>query len=147
MDDLLLQIKLPATLENMGSFIEPVTGCAEAQGLTPEKLIHLELALEEVLVNIVNYAYPKAPGDAQVTCHLDGGKAFVIEIEDGGIPFNILSLKPPDVGADISERKIGGLGVFLTRKLMDDVKYRRKYGKNILTLKIGNQVGSPLLPK
>ncbi len=131
---LLLQIKLPATLENLAAFIEPVKSCAEKQGFSQKKILQIELATEEILVNIVNYAYQDHPGYVQIRCSVDDDKRFGIEFEDTGIPFDVLSLDTPDVTAGISERQFGGLGVFFVRKLMDDVRYYRKGDKNILKI-------------
>lgn len=133
---LLSQIKLPATLENLPAFIEPIKRCAEEQGFSQKKILQTELAAEEILVNIVNYAYQDYLGYVQVRCSVDDDKRFWIEFEDTGIPFDVLSLDTPDVDAGISERQIGGLGVFLVRELMDDVRYTREGDKNILKISI-----------
>ena len=87
--------------------------------------------MEEALVNIFNYAYHDNIGDVEVACSTDND-LFIVDIIDSGIPFNLLSYKDPDLISDISERKIGGLGVFLMKKLMDDVQYRRENDKNLL---------------
>jgi len=65
---------------------------------------------------------------------LDDNKRFIIELVDTGIPLNILSVAAPDITVDISERLIGGLGVFLIKKFMDAVQYRHEGNKNILSL-------------
>ena len=127
-------IKLPAKLENLERFIEFISDCANKQGLDQKRIIEIEISTEEALVNIFNYAYQGMDGDVSVVCKSDDNDKFVIEIEDSGIPFNLLSLKEPDTGLDISERKIGGLGIFLMRKLMDDIQYRREEDRNVLTL-------------
>ena len=132
--DLLLQIKRPADLENLTQFIESVSACARAQGFGQKRLSQIEVSLEEALVNIVHYSYPDKRGDAEVVCRLDDKNRLVIEIMDRGVPFNILSLDEPDLISGISERKVGGYGVFIIRKLMDKVKYRYEDNKNILTL-------------
>jgi len=132
--DLLLQIKLPAVLENLTQFIESVSDCARAQGFGQKRLSQIEVAMDEALVNIVHYSYPDKSGDAEVVCSIDDKNRFIIEIMDWGLPFNVLSLDEPDLISDISERKVGGVGVFIIRKLMDDVKYRYEDNKNILVL-------------
>lgn len=130
----LLQIKLPAVIENLAQFIESVSDCARAQGFGQKRLSQIEVAMDEVLVNIVHYSYPDKNGDTEVVCSIDDKNRFVIEIMDWGVPFNVLSLDEPDLTSDISERKVGGLGVFIIRKLMEDVKYRYEDNKNILML-------------
>jgi anti-sigma regulatory factor (Ser/Thr protein kinase) len=130
----LSQIKLPANLENLPKLIESVSKCAKKQGITPGKVTEIEIALEEALVNIINYAYQNNIGDIKVTCFLDDDNRFTIAIEDTGAHFDVLSVDQPNLSSKISERKIGGLGIFFIRKLMDGVLYQRKGNKNILTL-------------
>jgi len=130
---LLLNIKLPAKLENLGRWMNGVSECARVQGFDEKKIGKIELALEEALVNICKYSYPDEPGDAEVNCKQDNGR-FIIEIIDSGIPFDMSSLPAPDVTSNIEERKIGGLGIFLIKKMVDEVKYRRERNFNILKL-------------
>ena len=137
--DLLLQLKLSAILKNLTQFMESVSNCAREQGFDPKKVTQIELVLEEALVNVINYAYPDKDGDVQVICSLDEENRFVIEITDWGEPFNVLSLDEPDITSDVSDRKVGGLGVFMIRSLMDDVKYRFEEDKNILILFVNKQ--------
>ena len=131
----LLSMKFPAKLENLGRFMESVSECARAQGFDQKKISEIELATEEVLVNICNYSYPEKPGDVEINCKMENGR-FIIEIIDSGIPFDITSSVDPDIISDIAKRKIGGLGVFLIKKLMDEVRYRREGGLNILNLMV-----------
>jgi len=130
---LLLNIKLPAKLENLGRWMNGVSECARVQGFDEKKIGKIELALEEALVNICKYSYPDEPGDAEVSCKQDNGR-FIIEIVDSGIPFDMTSLPAPDVTSSIEERKIGGLGIFLIKKMVNDVSYRREGNFNILKL-------------
>jgi len=127
-------IQLPAKIENMELLVQFISDIARKLGFSGKRIKEIELATEEALVNIINYAYPDYSGDIKVICSLDPSKAFVIKIEDTGIAFDISSLKDPDISAGISDREVGGLGVFLIRKLMDKVKYHRKNKKNILEL-------------
>ena len=96
--------------------------------MTPERPGELQVALEEAFVNICRYAYAEGPGDVEVSFFSEGGNT-VIEIIDSGMPFDITAQELPDITADIRERKIGGLGCLLIRKLMDGVIYRREDGK------------------
>jgi len=127
-------IQLPAKIENMEPLVQFISDIARKLGFSGKRVKEIELATEEAIVNIINYAYPNHSGDIKVTCTQDSSKAFVIKIEDTGIAFDISSLKDPDISADISDREVGGLGVFLIRKLMDKVKCHRKNKKNILEL-------------
>ena len=128
-------IRLPARIEDLERFMQFVSTCATGQGFTQERMKEIELALEEALVNIFNYAYPDQPtGEVEVRCKMDDNTSFIIEILDTGIPFDIQSISEPDLDASISERKIGGLGIFLIREMVDKVHYRRDGDSNILTL-------------
>jgi serine/threonine-protein kinase RsbW len=127
-------ITLPAQLSYLQTFIDFITSCSRDQGFNQKKIHEIELAAEEALVNIFNYAYEGNNGDVEIICRIDDDERFILEIIDTGIPFNVLSVKDPDISADISERRIGGLGVFLMKKIMDAVHYRREGNKNILTL-------------
>jgi len=86
------------------------------------------------LVNVINYAYPDKYGNIEITYEVKEDKRFVVEIVDWGIPFDPLSLPKPDVEAPMEKRKVGGLGVYLIRTIMDEVNYRRDQNRNILTL-------------
>jgi len=129
----LMTVALPAKLENLEGWVKSVSDCAASQGFDPKRIREIELAAEEALVNICNYAYPEKPGDAEVICRIDGNR-FIVEIIDSGIPFDMTSLPDPDVTADADQRKIGGLGAFLVKKMVDEVRYRRENNRNILTL-------------
>ena len=80
-------------------------------------------------------------GDVEVICKLDPQDRLIIEILDSGVPFDMLSLGEVDTTADISERKVGGLGIFLIRKLMDDVQYQHEGPKNVLSLIVNKSKG------
>ncbi len=129
----LMTIALPAKLENLEGWVKSVSDCAEFQGFDRKRIREIEVAAEEALVNICNYAYPEKKGDVEVICEIDGNR-FIIEIIDSGIPFDITSLPDPDITADADKRKIGGLGAFLIKKMVDEVRYRREKDQNILNL-------------
>jgi anti-sigma regulatory factor (Ser/Thr protein kinase) len=132
--DVLATITLPAQLSSLQAFLDFVRTCSREQGFKQKKIHAIELATEEALVNIFSYAYEEKNGDVEIICKIDDGDTFMLEIIDTGIPFDILSVKDPDIAADISERQIGGHGIFLMKKLMDSVHYRREGNKNILAL-------------
>jgi serine/threonine-protein kinase RsbW len=134
----LLSQKMQAKLENLERLVLSVSDCARAQGFDQKRLNEIELSTEEALVNIFNYAYPQGPGDVEITCKLDDSH-FIIEIIDSGVPFDVSKLPDPDISLDIDERKIGGLGIFLMRKLMDEVRTTREGGRNILSLVVRKQ--------
>jgi anti-sigma regulatory factor (Ser/Thr protein kinase) len=129
-----LTLTLPAELSHLPAFIAAVTEAAESSHVPQKTLFEIELALEEALVNVMNYAYAGAKGDIQVVCRAEGGTAFVVEITDSGKDFDMTSLPEPDITAGVEERKIGGLGIYFIKKLADRVTYRREDGKNILAI-------------
>lgn len=128
-------IKLPAMIEHLEKLLGFVSEHVKEQGFTSDMLKKIELASEEALVNVFNYAYPdKHDGEVEVSCGLDDNNRFVIEIMDSGTPFNPLSLSEPNLTEDVSERPIGGLGIHLIKKMMDEIEYRREGNNNILSL-------------
>lgn len=102
-----------------------------AKGLPPKRMAHLELAIEEIIVNICTYAYETPPGAFTVRV-TDDAAGLTVEFEDKGIPFNPLSLEEPDVNRPLQERGKGGLGILLVRRIMDEVYYKRDNGLNRL---------------
>ena len=129
----LIRLRLSAKLENLGRFIGSLGDCAKAQGFEQQEISKMELATEEALVNIFRYAYPEAPGDVEMICMWEGDR-FAIEIIDSGIPFDATAMPAPEVTEGGHEREPGGLGIFLMKKMMDEVQYRREEDRNILTL-------------
>jgi anti-sigma regulatory factor (Ser/Thr protein kinase) len=113
--------------------IMSVSGWARDKGFPRERISEIELAAEEALVNIVNYSYPGKPGGVEIMGKLDGN-FFIIEIIDSGIPFDITSVPDPDISANADDRKVGGLGVFLMKRMVDELRYRRENDRNILEL-------------
>jgi len=122
-----------AKVANLTGLSEFVEECADRSALAVKKKFGLLVALEEAFVNICSYAYPDGEGQVEVACGADNA-CFVLEIADNGTPFDVLSLPAPDTTLDVTEREIGGLGVYFIRRLTDDVSYRRENGQNILRL-------------
>lgn len=93
----------------------------------------LRLACEEIVMNVTNYAYPQEE-DGWLDVHIDKSDRITIRFEDGGVPFNPLEQKKPDTAMSWKQRRIGGLGIFILRRKMDDVRYVYENGRNILTI-------------
>jgi anti-sigma regulatory factor (Ser/Thr protein kinase) len=102
----------------------------------PEKAVYdMKLSCEEVLLNIVSYAYPDGDGQLDISWEDDTERRLLnVTFEDSGIPFNPLQKEEPDLTIPMREKKIGGLGIMLVRKLMDEVQYAYIDGKNRLTI-------------
>jgi serine/threonine-protein kinase RsbW len=129
-------IRVPAGMDSLHTLLAFVGSCLESQGIGQERLREIELAMEEILVNIFNYAYPERQGDVEIACMFDDGGGLQVEVSDQGIPYNSLSRGNPDLQAGIEERGIGGLGVFFVKQLVPAIRYRWEDGRNILTLPI-----------
>ena len=107
--------------------------CVRTTGIPEVRHINIELVMEEILANIATYAYESDDGDVEVTCW-DGGDEFVVRIVDSAKFFNPLEYAELDLTADPGKRVVGGLGVFLARRLSDGMAYRRDGEKNVLEL-------------
>lgn len=127
------KITSPARMDHLERLIQFVAGHAETAGFAIHRIKEIELAAEEVLVNIFNYAYPGMEGDVSMMCRTKDGR-LILEFSDTGVPFNILNVPDPDVTADISDRNVGGLGVFFVKKMADEAWYRREGDRNVLML-------------
>ncbi len=101
--------------------------------LTDEDYYIIELSLLEICINIIRYAYPDKEGDIHLKTWEDEARVY-LEIRDNGIPFDPRQTKKPDITEIMKTGQKGGLGVFLTRKLMDGFDYQRKGDQNILTI-------------
>ncbi len=116
---------------------------ARIRGFSEKRIHQIELALEEALVNVFRYAYPESCGEVEVVCREKGGR-LVIDIIDSGVPFDPGDVPDPDTkNCSIREKKLGGLGCFLIRKMADEVRYRREAGHNVLTLVLGRSCHDP----
>ena len=120
-----------AEVSRLATFIEEV---GEAFALTPDVVLNLNLVIEEAVVNIINYAYPKEQHESiYLSAHLHEG-SIVLVLTDTGKEFDPTLAPEADITLSADEREIGGLGIFLIRQIMNEVRYERIDGKNILTL-------------
>ena len=95
----------------------------------------LRLSIEEAVENVVRYAYNGGIGWLEAGTSLDQDKLLLtIELRDAGVPFNPLEMDDPDITLSAEDREIGGLGIFLCKKMMDNLSYRYEDGNNILTM-------------
>jgi anti-sigma regulatory factor (Ser/Thr protein kinase) len=127
-------VTLHNRLSELERLSEAVTSFGEGHHLPEKTLYALNLALDEIVTNIISYGYDDQ-ADHQINLRLSVGDGEVTaEVEDDGKPFNPLEAPEPDVTKPIEERQVGGLGIHLTRKLMDRLEYERRQGKNRLLL-------------
>ncbi len=121
-------------LSEMPNLVMNVREFAERNNLGDEIIHDVNLALEERVVNIIRYAYQDNIGhDITINMSLQAND-LVLEVRDDGDPFNPLEVPAPDIEKPLEERKVGGLGIFFIRNLMDKVGYRREEGTNILIM-------------
>ena len=133
---LMEKITLDATVENLQQVIDFATEKLEARDCSMKTVMQTELVIEEVFVNIASYAYHPKIGSATFCMEFEENpNAVVMTFIDGGKPYNPLEKVDPDTTLDVDERDIGGLGIFLVKKNVDDIAYRYAGGKNILTVK------------
>ncbi|MBR4655839.1 MAG: ATP-binding protein [Oscillospiraceae bacterium] len=124
-------LALPGNLERVQEFV----GDAAGDGCSMKLRMQLDLAVEEIFINICSYAYAPDVGDAEIRVRsLEEPAAVVVVFSDGGVPYNPLEKEDPDVTVLASERQVGGLGIFLTKQVMDELRYEYRDGKNLLTL-------------
>ena len=127
---------MEAIRENIPRITEFVDAELEQLDCSVKAQMAIDIALDEVLANITNYAYTPGTGKVEVSVGYDAQeRTAVIAFRDSGIPFDPLQREEPDTTLSAEDREIGGLGIFLVRKLMDDVQYRRENDTNILTLR------------
>jgi anti-sigma regulatory factor (Ser/Thr protein kinase) len=130
MYELIIEAKLE-NLERVLAFVESHT-----EDFPTKSRYHINIAVDEIFTNISNYAYQNEPGTAVIRVAVNND-AVTIEFEDSGVPYDPTAQAEPDLTQSAEEREPGGLGIFMTKKLMDTVEYRREGSKNILTLKKG----------
>lgn len=130
------EITVSATLENLARVQEFIEVELENCGCPMKAMMQISVAVEEIYVNIAHYAYHPSVGEATVRCAV-GGEPLQVTIQflDSGKPFDPLRKPDADITLSAEEREIGGLGILMVKKSMDDVQYQYKDGCNILTLK------------
>lgn len=127
------RLRLPAALPSLHPLLRLIEREGRERGLSEKRLNELELAAEEILVNIFRYAYPDGEGEVEVECTMEG-KAFVVRVTDWGVPFDASSFPEPVVQGDLMDREAGGLGIFFAHKMVDELKYHRDGNQNVLSL-------------
>jgi sigma-B regulation protein RsbU (phosphoserine phosphatase) len=129
-----LELNVKAVIENLPHLMDNIQSFMRDRGFTDETVLDVQLAVDEAVTNIIRHGYRGRDGVIEVRCRVSA-QDVVITIEDSAEPFDPLSVKEPELGDDVESRQIGGLGIFLMRKKMDQVTYEFKNGKNVLTLR------------
>ena len=129
------ELETKAEVEKLSEVLSFIEHQLEEVGCTPKAQMQIAVAAEEIFVNIASYAYAPASGNATVRLEVsEDPVAVTITFMDGGKPFDPTKKDDPDLTLPAEERGIGGLGIYMTKKIMDDVKYEYRDGKNVLTL-------------
>ena len=130
-----LQINLSIKLSELGRVNQSLTEFGQRHGLAPKVVHDLNLALEEILTNTISYGYTdNREHEIKVRLSMQPGEVQA-EVEDDGQPFDPLAVPEPDTAKSLEERTIGGLGIHLVRKLMDNLEYKRQGERNLLIMK------------
>ena len=119
-----------AEVEKLRSFLRE---SLQELNLSEKAYFIIELSLLEICINIINYAYPQKKGDLFLKTWQEKDRLY-FEVRDYGLPFDPTQSKTPDIEEMVRNEKKGGLGIFLVRKLMDGLDYRRINDQNILTM-------------
>lgn len=130
------ELSIEAKDENLYRVLDFVNEQLEAYDCPSDVKIQVDIAVEEIFVNISHYAYDSKVGHATIRAEVtEEPLAVTLTFLDNGVPYDPLTNADPDITLSAEERQIGGLGIFMVKKSMDHVNYEYKDGQNILTIK------------
>lgn len=135
MELLMKTLNTKAKVDNLDEVISFIDAELEKAGCSMKTQMQINIAVEELFVNVSNYAYSQGIGDISISIavHADPEMAEII-LSDSGIPYDPLAKEDPDIGLPAEKRQIGGLGIFMVKKTMDMMTYERRDGKNVVTI-------------
>lgn len=130
-------LKKEATMENLNEMIDFILdNVRNDTHISCHIEMQMRLICEEAFMNIINYAYPSKNGIMMAGYEFDRQNNFItIKMCDYGVEFNPINESDPDITCDIMQRDVGGLGIFLLKKISDSIGYERKKDMNILTIR------------
>ena len=130
------ELTIAATVENIETVTDFVNEQLEALDCPMKAQMQIDVAIDELFGNIAHYAYNPDVGDATVRVEvIDDPLSVIITFVDNGVPYDPLTAADPDVTLSAEDRAIGGLGVFMVKKTMDEITYRYENGSNILSIR------------
>ena len=130
------ELNVAATVENIEVVTDFVNEQLEAFDCPMKAQMQIDIAIDELFGNIAHYAYNPEVGDATVRVEVvEDPLAVIITFIDKGVPYDPLAKADPNTALSAEEREIGGLGIFMVKKTMDDITYEYKDGQNILKIK------------
>ena len=125
----------PATTQALNEVIAFLEQTLEGYNCPLKTQMALCVAIEEVFVNVANYAYLNGNGDVDFAISFDNAtRVATFRMTDTGVPFDPLQKDDPDTTLSAEDREIGGLGIFITKKTMDNITYAYENGENVLTM-------------
>ena len=128
-------LRIKALTDNLDRVLQYVDTALELMGCSMKNQIQIDMAVEELFVNIAHYAYKGTAGDAVILAGPDPKTGILrITFRDWGVPFDPLAKTDPDISLSVEEREIGGLGIFMAKKIMDTMDYKYENGQNVLTM-------------
>ncbi|MBP5466636.1 MAG: SpoIIE family protein phosphatase, partial [Clostridia bacterium] len=127
------KMDVPANEENLHAVLEFIEEQATERGLSLKAINQIKIAAEEIFVNICKYAYGTGTGETEISVY-ENEELLCVCFTDSGVEYNPLEKPDPDVKAKAEDRQIGGLGIYMAKKLTDGISYERKDGKNILIM-------------
>ena len=129
-------IRLQSELSELCRLGEFVEDFGMENGLSPGHVFKINLALDELVTNVINYGSKKGKGECVIDlCLKLDGQDLIMLMEDNAAPFDPTKAEAPDIDAKCEDRDIGGLGIHLTKKCLDDMRYERRDDKNCLYLR------------
>ena len=130
------ELNIDALVSNIPTVTAFVDEQLEALDCPLKAQMQIDIAIDELFGNIANYAYNPETGPATVRVEVkENPMAVIITFIDKGIPYDPLSCKDPDITLSAEERDVGGLGLYMVKKSMDEITYEYKDGQNILAIK------------
>lgn len=130
------ELTISATVENIETVTDFVNEQLEALDCPMKAQMQIDIAIDELFGNIAHYAYNPETGSATVRVEVqEEPLAVIITFIDGGVPYDPLAAADPNTKLSAEERSIGGLGIYIVKKSMDEISYEYKDGKNVLSIK------------
>ena len=133
--DMMKELVIDAEVNKLDELLEFVDGFLEEVSCSAKAKIQLDVAIEEIFVNIASYAYGEGKGKAWFRIsHSDSPSAVTLVFEDEGTPFDPLAKEDPDTTLSADKRQIGGLGILMVKKMATSIAYARVNDRNRLTI-------------
>lgn len=133
----MLEIRLNNDLTEIERLVDLLEGYAEQHSLPAKQVSKMSIAMDEIVGNIIQYALDNPDTGQKIDVRIQSDGAHLeVTIWDPGPPFDPLQVAEPDTSLALEEREIGGIGIHMARRLMDDIAYQRVLDKNVLTLTI-----------